>query len=374
MANIIRPEINNQIFSWAIARIGITPDEVVLKYPKFLQWQTGETSATVNQLKDFSNSYHFPFGYFFLRTIPLETTQNEIPFFRSNNEFLAADNENVNETVKILKNRQEWLSGYMKDNGVDKNSIIGKYKDETNIQEITVGIRNYLELNDDWYISLRSPIEAIRLLKDKLEERNIIITFNSVVNNNGHRHIPVKLCRGFCLIDDYTPFIFVNSSDSKSAQLFTIVHEIAHIFISYTAGYGDHGVETLADPREALCDQIAANLLVPEDALLANSKLTNEELAKLFNVSELVILRRKLDCKLISKRDFNEAYHMLPPYKKTGSSGGDFYRTAEQRISPKLLRCLNNAIHERAITPMEAYRLSGLKGDTFTRLTAGELQ
>ncbi len=372
MAGSIRPEINNQIFSWAITRIGLTPDEVLLKYPKFLQWQSGEIIATVNQLKDFSNSYHFPFGYFFLRNVP-EIIQNEIPFFRSNNDFLATDNENVNETVKILKERQEWLSDYMKENGVDKNTIIGRFKNETDINQIISGIKDYLELNDDWNTAVGSPREAIQILKDKLEERNIIVTFNSVVNNNGHRHIPVKLCRGFCLIDNYTPFIFVNSADSKSAQLFTIIHEIAHIFISYTAGFGDHGAEALSDPREAFCDRIAANLLVPKNSLINNRLLSNEELAKLFNVSELVILRRKLDCNLISKTDFFMAYELLPQYKKNTSGGGDFYRTAQQRISPKLLTCLNNAIHERSITPMEAYRLSGLKGDTFTKLAAGEI-
>lgn len=373
MAGAIRLEINNQIFSWAIARVGISPDEVALKYPKFLQWQSGESYATVNQLKDFSKSYHFPFGYFFLKKIP-DMNQDEIPFFRSSDDYLASDNINVNETVRLLKNRQEWLSDYIKENGEEKNPIIGKFKDENNIDIIIKGIKKYLDLQDDWCERFRTPTEAISLLKDKLEERNIIVTFSSVVNNNTHRHIPVKLCRGFCLIDEYTPFIFVNSSDSKSAQLFTVIHEIAHIFISYTSGFGDHGAEPLNDPREALCDQTAANFLVPRNRLLENLNLNNDELAKKFKVSEIVILRRKLDCKLISKNEFFSEYGSLPQYKKNGSTGGNFYHTAEQRISPKLLRCLNNAIHERTITPMEAYRISGLRGDIFTKLTAGEFK
>ena len=110
----IRPQINNKVFSWAIAKIGVTLDEAEQKYPKIKQWQTGELSATVNQLKDFSNHYHFhhfPFGYFFLKSLP-EHNVEEIPFFRSGDEILLSENENVNETVKILKDRQEWLSGY----------------------------------------------------------------------------------------------------------------------------------------------------------------------------------------------------------------------------------------------------------------------
>lgn len=368
---VVRPKINNQIFSWAIARVGVTTEEAMIKYPKLIQWQTGECDATVNQLKDFSNRYHFPFGYFFLKTAPKQVA-DEIPFFRSADEILAADNENVNETVKILKYRQEWLSDYLKNNGAEKNSIIGMYKNEKNQNIILDGIRDFLDLTEDWYLQVHSSSEALNLLKNRLEDKNIVVTFNSVVNNNSHRPIPVKLCRGFCLIDDYVPFIFINSSDSKSAQLFTLIHELVHIFISYTAGFGYYGAEPLDDPRESFCDSIAANFLVPEEKLLLKKDLSNEELAKLFKVSEIVILRRKLDCSLISKKQFFEAYNSLPKYKKNGAGGGNFYRTVEQRISPKLLRCLKNAMYERIITPIEAYRISGVKGDVFTKLTAGD--
>ncbi len=368
---VVRPKINSQIFSWAIARVGVSAKEVVIKYPKFIQWQTGECVATVNQLKDFSSHYHFPFGYFFLKSVPGKVS-DEIPFFRSTDEVLAADNENVNEAVKILKYRQGWLSGYLKNNGTEKNSVIGMYENERNQDVILDGIRNFLGLAEDWYLQVRSPAEALNLLKNRLEDKNVVVTFNSVVNNNSHRPIPVKLCRGFCLIDDYVPFIFINSSDSKSAQLFTLIHELVHIFISYTAGFGDYGAEPLDDPRESFCDNIAANFLVPEEKLLLKKDLSNEELARLFKVSEIVILRRKLECSLISKKQFFEAYNSLPKYKKNGAGGGNFYRTVEQRVSPKLLRCLKNAMQERIITPIEAYRISGVKGDVFTKLTAGD--
>lgn len=123
----IRPQINNKVFSWAIAKIGVTIDEAERKYPKIKQWQTGELSATVNQLKDFSNHYHFPFGYFFLKSLP-EHNVEEIPFFRSGDEILLSENENVNETVKILKDSQEWLSDYLKNNGADKNPIFPMFQ------------------------------------------------------------------------------------------------------------------------------------------------------------------------------------------------------------------------------------------------------
>ncbi len=373
MAATIRPEINKQVFSWAITRVGISEDEAVEHYPHFIEWQNGEKSATVAQLKEFSHRYHFPFGYFFLNTIP-NAPKTEIPFFRSSDDYSALENENVNETVKILRERQEWLSEYLVDNGIEKNEALGLCKNESDIQKIINSIIDFFELEINWNLRQKNSDEALKYIKNKLEEKNIIVTFNSVVNNNTSRPIPVKLCRGFCLVDEYVPFIFINSSDSKNAQLFSLIHEVVHVFISYTSGFGEHGIESIVDTKESQCDKVAANLLVPRELLLQNRYKTNTELATLFKVSELVILRRKLDCGLITQKEFFEKYNSLPLYKKSGSGGGDFYRTAELRISPKLLRCLNNAMYARNITPLEAYRLAGVKGDVFTRLTAGEFR
>lgn len=370
--NSIRPVVNNKIFSWAIARKGLSANDVIPLYPKFIEWQNGTSRATVNQLKEFSKRYYFPFGYFFLDSVP-DTQKSAIPFFRSSDEYDSAENIDVNETVEILQERQEWLSDYFKENNADKNPVIGIYKDEKNINTMLQGIRNYLELEHDWNLKLRTPEKTLAFLRTKFEEKNIIATFNSVVNNNAHRAIPVKLCRGFCLVDDYVPFIFVNSADSKKAQIFTMLHELAHIFISFTSGFGDFGAEKLSDAKEAICDEIAARLLVPENLLVKyKDSKSNAELSDCFKASEIVILRRKLDCGLINTSQFFTEYNNLSPYKKTGRGGGNFYATAVQRINPKFLHCLNNAMHNRTITPMEAYHLAGLKGDTFTKLVSGE--
>ena len=133
-------------------------------------------------------------------------------------------------------------------------------------------------------------------------------------------------------------------------------------------------IEYFENAKETLCDTVAAKLLVPEDLLQHYAQeMTNTELSELFKASEPVILRRKLDSSLISKDEFFAAYNKLPIYKKTGAGGGNFYLTAQKRIGVKLLTALSNALHERVITPLEAYRLAGIRGDTFTKLTAVEL-
>ena len=146
-----------------------------------------------------------------------------------------AENENVNETVKILKERHEWLSAYLRDSGLEPNALVGAYEHTDNADTLIQGIRKLFNLSDDWNLKLKTADDVLRLFKNKLEDYNVVVVFNSVVNNNGHKPIPVSLCRGFCLIDDITPFIFVNSADSKKAQVFTLLHEFTHILISFSS-------------------------------------------------------------------------------------------------------------------------------------------
>ena len=370
MAAPIRLQVNRQVFSWAIARAGMTAGDVAAKYPKLGEWQEGKSLATVHQLKEFSHYFHFPFGYFFLKEVPARQ-ESEIPFFRSGGDSSAPENINVSDAVSLLKERQEWLSEYMEKSGAEKNPAVGSLKGVADAQAIVSAIKGFLELSEDWNTSLKKADDAISLLQARMEKRNIIVTFNSVVNNNTSRPIPLKLCRGFCLVDEYVPFIFVNSADSKKAQVFTMLHELTHVFIAFSSGFGELGADALQDLKEALCDRVAAELLVPQDLLvsLAGAK-TNKELSDLFKAAELVILRRKLDLGIISKKEFIAEYSKLPPFKKGAGGGGNFYATAELRISLKFLQCLNNAVQENELTPLEAYRLAGVKGDTFEKMVS----
>ena len=370
MTQSIRLDVNREVFSWAVARAGFAPNDVLSKYPKFLQWTSGETFATVKQLKDFSQKFHFPFGYFFLNDIP--HAEHLIPFFRASEEESARENLYIQELTSILSERQDWVSEYLRENDAGKNPAVGLYTKENNAKKIKSGILDFLGLEDTWQSKLKNPEQAIKKMISLLEANNVFVTFSSVVNFDTHRPIPVKLCRGFCLIDDFAPFIFVNSSDSKNAQLFTLAHELAHIFISFSAGFGDFGAEEITNDREKLCDKVAAEFLVPEYLLLEKSKSsTDEELCAFFKVSNIVILRRKLDCGLISRDIFFKEYNKLSAYKRSGGSGGDFYKSARNRIGEKFIRCLSNAIIERKITPLEAYRLAGVNGNVFTKLAHG---
>lgn len=94
------------------------------------------------------------------------------------------------------------------------------------------------------------------------------MVFNSVVENNNYRAITVDECRGFVIVNPYAPFMFVNAADGKAAQMFTITHELAHVWIGKSAGFDNDKLLPANDPIEILCDQVAAEFLVPETVFL----------------------------------------------------------------------------------------------------------
>ena len=361
--------INSNMLTWAIARAGYDLDEFVQKVPNVVEWIQGEKKPTVKQLEDFSKKVFLPFGYLFLPEPPQEKLP--IPFFRTNGTQATKVSVNVYDTIILLKQRQDWLSDYLKDNEFSKLSFVGKYKGNNNIQEIVTDIRNTLGLEESWASEYKTWQDALKALIQQVESIGIITMFNGIVENNTHRPIDVDECRGFVLVDKMAPFMFVNNSDGKAAQMFTIVHELAHIWTGHSAGFDFRRLEPASDPIERLCDKIAAEFLVPERLFekvwKADPNIKNA--AKYFKVSEIVIARRALDLGKIDKATFfsfyNEYIHREFTKKETQSSGGDFYATTRKRLGLTFSYHINNAVKSGKLLYRDAYRLTSLKGDTF---------
>jgi Zn-dependent peptidase ImmA (M78 family) len=360
--------INTEIFTWAIARAGFDLYEFAVKVPNIADWINGEKKPTVKQLEDFSRKVHLPFGYMFLSEPPKEKLP--IPFFRTNNPSEQVS-LNVYDTILLLQQRQDWLSGYLAEVEFDELSFVGKYKNSRNVYEIVADIRVCLGLSEHWASQFKVWQEALDFLTKQIEDVGIITVFNGIVENNTHRPINVEECRGFVLVNNIAPFMFVNNADSKAAQMFTIVHELAHIWTGNSAGFDFRKMEPANDPGEILCDKVAAEFLVPEKAFEAvwNDTSNIKNAARYFKVSEIVIARRALDLKKITKESFFEFYNDYINRefikKDNQPSGGDFYATTRKRLGISYSVHVNNAVKSGKLLYRDAYRLTGLKGDTF---------
>lgn len=139
---------------------------------------------------------------------------------------------------------------------------------------------------------------------------------SGIVGNNTHRPLSVDEFRGFVVADPYAPVIFINGKDARAAQIFTLIHELAHIWL------GASGVsnERLGDTHhrdadvEKICNATAAEFLVPASELRTRWKgdidfsTQVRDLTRVFKVSGVVIARRATELKLVSWEEFFAFY------------------------------------------------------------------
>ena len=359
------------MLTWAIERVGHNVEEFLLRNPKIEEWIAGTKLPTLKNLENFAKKLYVPLGYLFLNEPPVE--ECPIPFFRSTTN--RQNNINIYDTVLSMQERQEWLSNYLRLEGYEKLECVGSIEPSLRHIESTCNtIYRLLNIPINWATQLRTVEDAIRSLTLCLEDMGIIVCFNGVVGFNNNRTIPVRECRGFALIDEYCPFIFVNNKDAKQAQVFTILHELVHILIGYSAGFGDDEAQGQQTTLEIFCDNVAANFLVPSSLLLEEWGTIGENydiLTKKFKVSRYVIARRAKEIGLISEERLFSLYHRWnndTTITSKNNSGGSFIPMAIKKTSRTFLAHVNNAISKNQMLYMDAYRLTGLKGDTFHKV------
>lgn len=361
--------IKPDMITWAIVRAGFDlEDFIATKFPRVQDWLEEKKKPTVKQLEDFSHKVHVPFGYLFLPEPPVEKLP--IPFFRTGRGAAKQVSLNVLETVRLLKRRQDWLTDYLRESEDEPLGFVGKFDLQNTPEEIAADMRATLGLEKNWASGFANWSSAKAHLAQKIEDVGIVVSFNSIVENNTHRKIDVNECRGFVLVDEFAPFLFVNSADGKAAQMFTLAHELAHVWIGRSAGFDFHQMLPADDPIEQLCDKVGAEFLVPAEAFLPvwSEKANIHAAARHFKVSPIVAGRRALDLGLITRANFFKfynAYVRQEHFKKaTQSGGGDFYATQKVRLGLPFMARLNQALKEDKVLFRDAYQLTGLKGDT----------
>lgn len=365
MAIVRINNIHPDRYRWAFSRAGYSEDKAVEAFPLLQGWLSTEKLPTMKQLQDFARKFHVPFGYLFLNQPPRESIP--FPVFRGTAGQTNHLDLNLLDTVNAITARQNWLEEYLVENDIDPSQLIGCITLNTPIAEAVESLRTILHLPTRWAFSYTSADTALGVLTQRLEDAGVFVAYNGVVANNTHRKLAVSECRGFALVSEVAPYIFINSDDSKNAQLFTLIHEAAHVMLNVSAGHA--GIEIgLNDVNERYCDRLAAEFLVPANELRDLWENDIKQLSRLFKVSEIVVARRAHDLQLLSDEDYRTfwmEYSNRPIKKHKQGNGGNFYLTSVKRVGRLFAIHVRNAVNNRQMSFTEAYRLTGLYGNTY---------
>lgn len=370
-----RVTIQEDRYRWAIQRAGLSVDDYIKSHPNIAlsDWMSGEKAPTVKQLEAFAKTVNAPFGFLFTDNTP----QENIPFpvFRGEAGRYNHFDLNVYDTVNYVQQRQNWLADYLTQNEIDTCAFVDCINLDTPINEAVLRIREALCLEPRWAFALTNTEAAVSKLTEMLENAGVFIAYNGVVGNNTHRPLKVSECRGFALVNKVAPYIFINSADAPTAQLFTLIHEAAHIMLGVSAGHAE--ADTLSsDITEKYCDKVAAEFLVPVQELRTVWNGVIKDTARKFRVSELVVARRLHDIGLIDDNRYHEFwddYSHRVHIKKVNNSGGSFYRTSVKRVGRLFAIHVKNAVGNRQLSYTEAYRLTGLYGCTYTHFMTNNI-
>lgn len=364
----VRVEVGAELFAWARDRCRIPDDELVRRFPKLVAWEVGETQPTLKQLENFAQATHTPIGMLLLDAPPVEEVP--LPDFRTIGDVaLNRPSADLLDIIYQCQQRQEWYRDFAQSNRDDPVAVVGSVRQTDDVIAVANEMRDALAFS----VEERGPTwsEALRRLADHAEDAGVLVMVSGVVGSNTHRKLNPREFRGFAIADRYAPLVFINGADTKAAQIFTLAHELAHIWLGLSAlSDADLGAES-ANETERWCNRVAAEMLVPIASLRnaqgsgALSDVELQQLARLFKVSTLVVLRRVHDTGRLTWDDYRAAYRAelerVMALVGEGGSGGNFHNTQPVRVSKTFARALIASTLEGQTLYRDAFRMLGFK-------------
>jgi Zn-dependent peptidase ImmA (M78 family) len=303
-----------------------------------------------------------------------------IPDFRTNQGQTLRPSPDLLETVQAMQRRQEWMQEFLIEEGQESLAFVGEANMQDSPENVAESMRSALSLSKEWAKEEQSWGNALRFLRHAIEDAEIMIVINGVVGNNTHRPLDVSEFRGFALVSPIAPLIFVNGRDAKCAQMFTLAHELAHLWIGAEGVSNLDRLQPVGADVEKFCNQVAAEFLVPieefrtEWQMVATDPERFDRLARTFKVSAVVVARRALDLKYINRQEFFAFYDyqiQVSARSNTRSTGGDFWKTQRVRIGDMFGSAVAHAVWAGRLLYRDAYKLTGLHGKTFDNYIAG---
>ncbi len=302
--------ITPNVLKWARESARMTEEiaaaKVSVTVEKLKEWETGTNQPTIRQAQTLAKSYKRPFALFFLPEIPRDFQPLQ-DFRKSGSKSLTTSSIFI---IREIQQKQSWISDVYSENQEEKLSFVGRFNINDNPQKVAKDILTTLNINPAFYKSENPIKEWI----DAAESKGIFISRTSFIHSR--LKLDSEELQGFAIADPLAPFIFVNSEDWNAPQLFTLVHELAHIWIAQT-GISNEVEPDLKEkdkfhPVELFCNEVAANALMPKEIIFnyeAKSFASSKEvfkIAKQLGVSSFALLVRALNLEIISTSEYKK--------------------------------------------------------------------
>ncbi|MFT2712066.1 ImmA/IrrE family metallo-endopeptidase [Clavibacter sp. Sh2126] len=365
----VRPEV----LRWALDRSGMEAGSD--RHTRFSAWASGHGVPTLSELDEFARATHVPFGYLFLPEPPRESLP--IPDLRTvRDRGVSRPSPDLLDVIDLARRAQDWYREHSVTRGEPPLDFVGSAPTTLEPVAVASAIRVRLDYAERIRDGSKDMDDAVRVAIESIEETGVLVMISGIVGANTHRKLDVHEFRGFALSDPRASVIFVNGVDARPAQLFTLMHELAHVWAGQSALSDADPTASEAHPTERWANAVAAEVLLPVAELAAalggDVSLEPERirrLARRFHVSPLVVLHRLFDAGLMPWEAYRSAYVteeergriMADEEHGSSSDGGNYYNTRLRQVGRRFARdVIVDALEGRTLY-RDAFRLLGTR-------------
>jgi len=301
--------ITPNVLKWARESAKMTEETAAAKIPKLTvvklkEWEDGTSQPTIRQAQILAKAYKRPFALFFLPEVPKDFQPLQ-DFRKSGSKELTTSSIFI---IREIQQKQAWISDVYSENNEEKLPFVGRFSLNSNPKDVADDILATLGINPSKY----KTDNPIREWINAAESNGIFVSRTSFIHSK--MKLDSEELQGFAIADQFAPFVFVNSDDWNAPQLFTLVHEIAHIWIAATGISNE--IEPEIDnrdkfnPIELFCNEVAANALIPTEIILNIDRRVFKnsqdifKTAKNLGVSSFAFLVRALNLQLVTNPEY----------------------------------------------------------------------
>ena len=315
MPKSVKALITPEILKWAREKrikleVNYAAKKLKVDMEHLEAWENGTEQPTFAQLKKIAKLYRTHISIFYLPEPPIDF--QTLTDYRVLPEQIAIDEEQVyrlNANIVEAYERREMLIELYELLEQPTPEITLNVEGGTDQKRAAEKITEFLAFNRAQLQQANDPYAALKFWKQTVEAKGVLVCQTSV---NTHLSVELETVRGFCIAQKPFPVIVVNPKDSPYGRIFTLIHELVHIALGESViqntDFEEENTPNL-DPIEVFCNQVAADVLVPENELLetVNLEMLEEDLpriSKFFHVNPEVIMRRLLTLRKISRRNY----------------------------------------------------------------------
>jgi Zn-dependent peptidase ImmA (M78 family)/transcriptional regulator with XRE-family HTH domain len=370
--------VNPRVLSWALNEGGVPRATVAQKLKispeQLASWETRGQHPPFAKAQALANVLRIPFGYLFLPEPP--SLHLPLPDFRNFDQSYKPS-PNLLELLNDVLVKQDWYRDLLREQKATKLKFVGSFTSNDDVTEVAGSIRETLRLSRAFRSKVKSWADHVSKLAKQAEEARILVMRSSVVGNVTNRPISVKEMQGFAIADDMAPLVFVNSADFKAPQVFTLAHELAHIWIGQSGIDNPDETKPGRNKVEAFSNRVAAEVLVPEKEFLplwrsASLETSLEVVVREFWVSAFVILRRAHDLGILPTAEYERLKASeAKKVTKGAAKGGDYYRNVPVRMGGRFTSAVLGEVNRGTLSFRDGARLVGVKVPSLLKMAEG---